>query len=99
MLDVGSIGSRLRKTFRGTEKAGDSFIQPGLKMATQLISAAEAAKTRSPQSAQITNINILLLTGGEILSLTDLLKVTFLDDRDRILNKQKFYNKENRVRI
>ena len=72
MSESGSIKSKLQKIFRGTKKALDSFIKPGLKMATLLISVAVAAKTKNPQSAQIT-INILKsLTGGKILSLTDM---------------------------
>ena len=41
-------------------------------MATPLISAAVAAKTKSPQSAQLTNKILKSLTGGKILSLTDM---------------------------
>ena len=41
-------------------------------MATPLISAAVAAKTKKPQSAQITNNFLKSLTGGKILSLTDM---------------------------
>ena len=55
MLEGGSIKSKLQKNFRGTKKAWDSFIKPGLKMATTLISAAVAAKTKNPQSAHVTN--------------------------------------------
>ena len=51
ILDGGSIKSKLQKIFRGTKKTWDSFIRPGLKMATPLISAAVAAETRNPQSA------------------------------------------------
>ena len=72
MLEGGSIKNKLQKIFRGTKKAWDSFIKPGFKMATPLISAAVAAKTKSPQSAQITNIILKSLTGGKILSLTDM---------------------------
>ena len=72
MLEGGSIRSRLQKIFRGTKKAWDSFIQPGLKMATPLISAAVAAKTKNPQSAQVTNSILKSLTGGKRLSLTDM---------------------------
>ena len=54
-LEDGSIKNKLQKIFRGTKTAWDSFIKPGLKMATPLISAAVAAKTKNPQSAQITN--------------------------------------------
>ena len=41
-------------------------------MATPLISAAMAAKTKNPQSAQITNNILKTLTGGNVLSLTDM---------------------------
>ena len=48
MLEGGSIKSKLQKIFRGTKTAWDKFIRPILKMATPLISAAVAAKTRNP---------------------------------------------------
>ena len=72
MIEGGSIKSRLQKIFRGTKKAWDSFIKPGLKRATPLISAAVAAETKNLQSAQITNSTLKSLTGGKILSLTDM---------------------------
>ena len=72
MLEGGSIKSKLQKIFRGTKTASDKFIKPGLKMATPLISAAVAAKTKNPQSAQVTNSILKSLTGGKILSLTDM---------------------------
>ena len=72
MLEGGSIKSKLQKQFRGTKKAWDSFFKPGLKMATPLISAAIGAKTKNPQSAQVTNSISKSLTGGKILSLTDM---------------------------
>ena len=71
MLAGGSIKSKLQKFFRGTKKAWDSFIEPGLKIATPLISAAVAAKI-NPQSAQVTNSILKSLTGCKILSLTDM---------------------------
>ena len=71
-LKGGSIKSKLQKIFRGTQTAWNKFNRPGLKMATPLISAAVAAKTKSPQSAQITNSILKFLTGGKIFSLTDL---------------------------
>ena len=51
----GSIKSKLQKRFRGTKKAWDNFFKPGLKMAPPLISAAMAAITKNPLSAQVTN--------------------------------------------
>ena len=72
MLEGGSIQSKLHKIFSGTKKAWDSFIKPGLQMATPLISAAVAAKTKNPQSAQVANSILKSLTGCKILSLTDM---------------------------
>ena len=72
MLAGGSVKSKLQKIFRGTKKAWDSFIKPGLKMATPLISAAVAAKTRNPQSAQVTSSILKSLTGGRVPNLTDM---------------------------
>ena len=71
-LEGGSIKSKLKSIFRGTKTAWEKFIKPGLKMATPLISAAIAAKTKNPQSAQVTNSILKSLTGGKILSLTDM---------------------------
>ena len=72
MLEGGSIKSKLQKIFKGTQSAWNKFIKPGLKMATPLISAAVAAKTKNPQSAQVANTFLKSLTGGKILSLTDM---------------------------
>ena len=64
--------SKLQKIFTRTQTAWNKFIKPGLKMATPLISAAVAAKTKNPQSAQITNNILKSLTGGKNSSLTDM---------------------------
>ena len=72
MLAGGSIKSKVQINFEGTKKAWDSFIQPSLKVATPLISAAVVAKTKNPQSAQGTNSILKSLTGGKILSLIDM---------------------------
>ena len=71
-LEGGSVKIKLKSIFRGTKTAWDKFIKPGLKMATPIISAAVPAKTKNPQSAQVTNIILKTLTGGKILSLTDM---------------------------
>ena len=72
MLERGSTRKKLKSFFRRTKRAWVSFIKPSLKMATLLISAAVAAKTKNPQSAQITNNILKSLKGGKILSLTDM---------------------------
>ena len=72
MLQGGTMKSRLQKIFRGTKNAWVSFIKSGLKMATALISAAVATKTKNPQTAQVANSILNSLTGGKIISLTDM---------------------------
>ena len=72
MLEGGSIKNKNKSVFGGTKKAWDSFIEPGLKMATPLTSSAIGAKTKNPQSAQITSNILRSLTGGKNLSVTDL---------------------------
>ena len=71
-LEGGSIKCKLQKNFRVTKTAWNEFIKPGLKKATPILSAAVAAKTKNPQSAQVTNSVLKTLTGGKILSLTDM---------------------------
>ena len=72
MLGGASKKSELKSNFRGTKQAWDIFIKPGLKTATPLISAAVASKTKNPQSVQLTNKILKTLTGGKVLSLTDM---------------------------
>ena len=64
-LEGGSIKNKLKSIFRGTRTAWDNFFKPGLKMATPLISAEVAAKTKNPQSAQVTKSILKTLTGGK----------------------------------
>ena len=71
-LEGRSIKNKLKSIFRGAKTAWDKFIKPGLKVATPLISTAVAAKTKNPQSAQVANTILKSLTGGKILSLTDM---------------------------
>ena len=72
MLEGGSIKSKLQKNFRGTKTAWNKFLKPGLKMATPVITVAIAAKTKNPQSAQITKNILNSLTRGKALSFTDM---------------------------
>ena len=76
LINICSKVDRLKLNFRKfsgeLKKAWDRFIKPGLKLATPLISAAIAAKTKNPQSAQVTSSILKSLTGGKIFSLTDM---------------------------
>ena len=69
-------GSGFKKTmtkfFYGSQTAWSKFLKSALKIATPIISAGVAAKSKNPQSAQITNSLLKSLTGGKLLSLTDM---------------------------
>ena len=90
---VDQLNLNFKKFSQEQKKAWDTFIKPGLKLATPLISAAVAAKTKSPQSAQITNTILKSFTGGKILSLTDMhghglrLKVMYYLFQKKLRNK------------
>ena len=71
-LEGAGFKNTMKKIFEGSEKAWNKFLKPALKIATPIISAGVAAKTKNPQSAQTTNNTLKSLTGGRILSLTDI---------------------------
>ena len=71
-LEGAGFKNTMNKILEGSQTAWNKFIKPGLKMATPLISATVAAKTKNPQSVQITNNILKSLTAGKILNLTDM---------------------------
>ena len=62
----------MKKLFKGSQTAWNKFLKPALKLATPIISSGVAMKTKNPQSAQVTSNILKSLTGGEILSLTNM---------------------------
>ena len=64
--------NKMKKIFKGSETDWNKFLKPGLKLATPIISADVAMKTKNPQSAQVTSYILKSLAGGKILSLTDM---------------------------
>ena len=62
----------MKKIFKGSQTARNKFLKPALKLATPIISAGVAMKTKNPQSAQVTSNILTSITGGKILSLTDM---------------------------
>ena len=71
-LEGAGFKSTMKKIFTGSQSAWNKFLKPALKIATPVISAGVAMKTKNPQSAQVTSNILKSLTGGEILSLTDM---------------------------
>ena len=62
----------MKKNFEGSQTAWNKFLKPALKVATPIISAGVALKTKNPQSAPVTSNVLKALTDGKILSLTDM---------------------------
>ena len=58
MLEGGSVKSKFKKIFKGTEAAWNKFLKPALNFAAPVIGAAVAAKTKNPKLGQTTS-NIL----------------------------------------
>ena len=72
MLEGGSMKSKLQKLFRGTKTAWDKFLKPALNMASPYIGMAVSAKTKNPKIGQATTNVLKSISGGKILSLTDM---------------------------
>ena len=71
-LEGAGFKNTMKKIFKGSQSAWNKFLKPALKIATPIISAGMAMKTKNPQSAQVTSNILKSLTGGRILSLTDI---------------------------
>ena len=72
ILEVNGFKNTMEKIFKGAEKMWNNFIKPGLKVASPIISAGVVAKTRISHAGQVTSNFLKSLTGGKILSLTDM---------------------------
>ena len=72
MLEGGSIKSKLQKTFRGTQTAGNKLPKPAIKATALFLRMAVSAKTRNPKVGQATTNILKSISGGKILSLIDL---------------------------
>ena len=71
-LEGGSIKSKLQKIFRGTQTAWNKFLKPAVNVAAPFIGMAVSAKTKNPKVGQATTNILKSISGGKILSLTDM---------------------------
>ena len=72
MLEGGSIKSKLQKIFNGTQTAWNKFLKPAINATAPFIGVAVSAKTKNPKVGQATTNILKSITGGKILSLTDI---------------------------
>ena len=71
-LEGGSIKSKLQKMFEGTQTAWNKFLKPAVNVAAPFIGMAVSAKTKNPKVGQATTNILKSISGGKILSLTDM---------------------------
>ena len=72
MLEGGSIKSKLQKTFRETQTAWNKLVKPAIIATALFISMAVNAKTKNPKVGQATTNILKSISGGKVLSLTDM---------------------------
>ena len=70
-LEGAGFKNTIKRNFKGTEKVWNNFNKPGLKEGSPIVSAGVAAQTKNPQVAETTSNNSRSLTGGKVISLTD----------------------------
>ena len=68
-LEDGSIKSNLQKVFRGTQTAWNKFLKLAINETGPFFGIAVSAKTKNPQG---TSNTLKSISGGKILSLTDI---------------------------
>ena len=71
-LEGSLIKSRLQKIFKGTQTAWIKSLKPALNFASPYIGVAVSARTKNPQIGKATSDILKSISGGKILSLTDL---------------------------
>ena len=72
MHESGSIKSKLQKTIKGSQTAGNKFLKPATSATAPFIGMAVSAKTKNPKVGQATTNILKSISGGKILSLTDM---------------------------
>ena len=72
MLEGGSIKSKLQKIFKGTQTAWNKFLKPAINATAPFTGMAVSAKTKNPKVGQATTNILKSISGGKILSLTDM---------------------------
>ena len=71
-LEGGSIKSKLKSIFRGTQTAWNKILKPAINASAPFIGMAVSAMTKNPKVGQATTNILKSLSGGKILSLTDM---------------------------
>ena len=71
-LEGAGFKNTLKKIFKGTQSALNKFLKPAVVVAAPFIGMAVGVKTKNPKVAAATTNILKSVTGGKILSLTDM---------------------------
>ena len=71
-LEGSGFKNKLKSIFRGTQTAWNKFLKPAINATAPFIGIAVTAKTKNPKVGQATTNILKSISGGKILSLTDM---------------------------
>ena len=71
-LEGAGFKNTMKKIFKGSQIAWNKFLKPAVNIAAPFIGMAVGAKTENPKVAAATTNILKSISGGKILSLTDM---------------------------
>ena len=71
-LEAAGLKNTMKKIFKGSQTTWNNFLKPALNIASPYIGTAVSARTENPKVGQATAIILKSISGGKILSLTDM---------------------------
>ena len=71
-LEGGSRKKNYKKIFRGTQATWNEFLKQAINATAPFIGMAVSAKTKNPKVGQATTSILKSISGGKLLSLTDM---------------------------
>ena len=71
-LEGAGFKNTMKKIFKGSQQAWSKFLKPTINTLAPVIGMAVSAKTKNPKVGQATTNILKSISGGKILSLTDM---------------------------
>ena len=71
-LEGSGFKKTMKKIFKGSQTAWNKFLKPAVNVAAPFIGMAVSAKSKNPKVGQATTNIMKSISGGKILSLTDM---------------------------
>ena len=71
-LEGAGFKSTMKRIFKGSQKVWEKFLKPAFNVAAPFIGMAVGAKSKNPKIGQATTNILKSISGGKILSLTDM---------------------------